>query len=609
MKKNIFLIIAFAGMTLTTQVARSQCEGDVWASKADMLTRGVGVATCTVNGKLYAFGAGWGAGVSPNAVQEYDPATDTWSARADMPTERAWITASAVNGKCYVIGGGKPFVMDALRTVEEYDPSTDSWRTRAPLPEGRSAASSVAVDGKIYVMGGSDTVSFTPNEIRSSVVIYDPATNQWSTGADMPTPRDGMASEFLDGFIYTIGGSNPPAGIDFSNKVERYNPATDQWMTRARLPENVAWASASVYNGILYTFGGLFSFSFVGTTSAAVHGYDPTSNQWVRYTDMGGGRYGHSSEAIGAKILVIGGRRLTESAALGVTEEYTPCNVDDPPPFTINAGHAGAWYNSETSGQGQLIDVVPEDQFMFLAWFTFTDAASNNPNQQHWYTAQGDYSGNSTELVLSETLGGQFDDPQETSTNPVGTVTVSFSDCEQGQIAYSIDTDGREGTIPLERLIPGSGDVCEEQSGTAAITTEAVDINAGMDGTWVNPDTLGQGFLIDAHPNPDGSNFIFVAWFTYGDDTASGQRWLTAQGDFVGSSTAEIPIHETTSGSFNTAQLVGVNQVGTMTIDFTDCSNAQLSYTLTDDGIDGDMVISRLIPGGQALCEELAGAE
>jgi hypothetical protein len=167
--------------------------------------------------------------------------------------------------------------------------------------------------------------------------------------------------------------------------------------------------------------------------------------------------------------------------------------------FYINAGHAGAWFDPETSGQGQLIDVIPANQFMFLAWFTFTDAASSNPDEQHWYTAQGDYSGNTTEqLILSETLGGQFDDPQEVSTNPVGTVTVSFSDCDEGQMVYRIDTDGREGTIPLERLIPGSDDVCEEQSGTAA-TTEAVDINAGMDGTWVNNDTLGQGFWQQFH--------------------------------------------------------------------------------------------------------------
>lgn len=282
--------------------------------------------------------------------------------------------------------------------------------------------------------------------------------------------------------------------------------------------------------------------------------------------------------------------------------------LPNPEPFQINAGHSGAWYNSETSGQGQLIDVEPESQFMFLAWFTFTSAASNNSDQQHWYTAQGNYSGNTAELILHETLGGRFDDPQETDTNPVGTVTVSFTDCEQGQMAYSIDTDGRQGTIPLQRLIPGSGDICEGHSGQGAITTDAVDINAGMDGAWLNADTPGQGFLIDAHPNPDGSNFIFVAWFTYGDDTASGQRWLTAQGDFEGA-TAAIDIHETTGGRFDDPLIPNTAKVGTMTIDFTDCSNAQLSYSLTVDELANDMAISRLIPGGQALCEELAGAE
>ena len=278
------------------------------------------------------------------------------------------------------------------------------------------------------------------------------------------------------------------------------------------------------------------------------------------------------------------------------------------PGFKINAGHAGAWFNEDTAGQGQLIDVVPETQYMFLAWFTFTAAASNTPDQQHWYTAQGNYSGNTAELILYETLGGQFDNPKETSTNPVGTVTLSFTDCEHGRMVYNIDTDGRHGTVPLERAVPGSHDVCEKLHDKADNNTQAVDINAGMDGSWANEDTLGQGFLIDAHPNPDGDNFIFVGWFTYGDDTASGLRWLTAQGDFEGS-TAEIDIYETIGGRFDDPQTVEVNKVGTMAIDFTDCSNANLSYSLTDDGLAGDMAISRLIPGGQALCEELAGVE
>jgi len=291
----------------------------------------------------------------------------------------------------------------------------------------------------------------------------------------------------------------------------------------------------------------------------------------------------------------------------------------------INAGHAGAWFNPETSGQGQFIDVQPDDAepdnvqsanvepdavklespVMFISWFTFTDAASANPFEQRWFTAQGNYSGNIAELELFETLGGRFDDPQAVTTIPVGAVTLSFSDCGQGQMTYSLDEEELQGTFPLTRVIPGSGNVCEERSGNSP---QVVDINAGMDGAWFDPDTPGQGFFIDVHPDPGGGNFIFVSWFTFGEDTASGQRWLTAQGSFEGSF-AEIDVFETTGGSFDDPQEVNIVKVGAMTIDFTDCSNALLTYSLTDNGAEGDIEISRVIPGGQALCEELDGLE
>jgi uncharacterized protein (DUF885 family) len=271
----------------------------------------------------------------------------------------------------------------------------------------------------------------------------------------------------------------------------------------------------------------------------------------------------------------------------------------------INYGHAGAWFNPDTPGQGQLIDVEPESQLMFISWFTFTDAASDHPFEQRWLTAQGNYSGNTAVLDLWETLGGRFDDPQEVTRTPIGEVTLSFSDCGEGQMTYSFDEEELQGEFPLIRVIPGSGNVCEQLSGNS---TQAVDINAGMDGAWFDLNTPGQGFFIDADPDPEGGNFIFVSWFTYGEETASGQRWLTAQGGFEGS-TAEIAVSETTGGSFDDAQAVNIGKVGTMTIDFTDCSNAQLSYSLPSDSADGDIAISRVIPGNQTLCEELVGTD
>jgi len=271
----------------------------------------------------------------------------------------------------------------------------------------------------------------------------------------------------------------------------------------------------------------------------------------------------------------------------------------------INYGHTGAWFNPDTPGQGQFIDVEPSTKFMFVSWFTFTDAASENPFEQHWFTAQGNYTGNTAVLDLFETLGGQFDDPQGVTITQIGEVTLSFEDCEQGQMTYNIDAENLQGEFPLFRVIPGSGNVCKESSGN---TTQAVDINAGMDGAWFDTNTPGQGFFMDAHPDPEGGNFIFVAWFTYGDETASGLRWLTAQGSFEGS-TAEIDVYESNGGSFDDPLPPSITKVGTMSLDFTDCSNAQLSYSLPADPAEGDIAITRVIPGGQALCEQLVGAD
>jgi len=270
--------------------------------------------------------------------------------------------------------------------------------------------------------------------------------------------------------------------------------------------------------------------------------------------------------------------------------------------FQINAGHSGAWFNPETSGQGQLIDIEPESQFMFLAWFTYTDDGSGNPNQQHWLTAQGNYSGDGAVLTVYETLGGKFDDPQAAGSTVVGSLQLSFDDCANGSANYTIEAWGVDGSFPLTRVIPGSENVCQ---GLANANRSGLVENDGWDGAWYDPEAPGQGFLIDVHPNPDADDFIFVAWFTYGDTNASGQRWLTAQGPMNGM-LAELAVYESTGGSFDDTKAVSSEQIGTMTIEFNNCNSATLTYELTDESLSGSIDIIRVVPGTEALCEELA---
>jgi hypothetical protein len=281
--------------------------------------------------------------------------------------------------------------------------------------------------------------------------------------------------------------------------------------------------------------------------------------------------------------------------------------VNDGP--AINAGHAGAWFSPATAGQGLFIDVEPANRFLFLAWFTYTADASGQPQQQRWLTAQGEYAGDTATLTLHETLGGRFADPQAVTTTPVGQVTLAFADCANGQLSYRIDDEGLEGAFPLTRVFPGAELSCEQLAGQLeADLPQAVAINAGMDGAWYDPGTPGQGFFIDAHPEAEGAGFVFVSWFTFGGSTASGQRWLTAQGEFAGAE-AGIEVHETTGGHFDAPGDTVTVPVGTLQLSFTDCSNAVFSYALPGEGAEGDIAVTRVVPGGGAFCEAQAAAE
>jgi hypothetical protein len=295
-------------------------------------------------------------------------------------------------------------------------------------------------------------------------------------------------------------------------------------------------------------------------------------------------------------VLGVSDRSATDWTTVGVI-----WNLFEQPAVEINVGHSGAWFNNATPGQGQLIDVEPESQFIFLSWFTYTDATSPNPNEQHWFTAQGNYTGSTAELVLYETLGGQFDDPQGASTLPVGNVHLSFTNCAAGRLRYTVDTWGLQGSFPISRAIPGTENVCLERSGSGS---DLLDINDGWDGAWYDKNSPGQGFLIDVRPGNEDADFMFIAWFTYGDGSTSGQRWLTAQGSLQGT-TADMIVYETTGGSFNQPITAETASVGSMTIEFDDCNNARLTYSLDDENLAGSIQIERAIPGTEALCQEL----
>jgi beta-glucanase (GH16 family) len=143
----------------------------------------------------------------------------------------------------------------------------------------------------------------------------------------------------------------------------------------------------------------------------------------------------------------------------------------------------------------------------------------------------------------------------------------------------------------------------------------AVNINAGFNDAWYNPATNGQGFLMTVYPD---AKQMFVAWFTYdverpaGDVEAMlgepGHRWVTAQGPYSGD-TATLTMYVTEGGVFDAAEPAPSTDgsgVGTMTIEFSDCTQGLITYQMTSPNISGEIPIQRIVGDNEALCESLA---
>jgi N-acetylneuraminic acid mutarotase len=247
---------------------------DTWTRKKDMPTGRQALSTCLVNGKIYAIGgivSPPGSGL--RTVEEYNPVTDTWTRKSNMPTARAGLVTGVVNGKIYAIGGVVNAPGPGLATVEEYDPVGDTWTRKTDMLTARHFPGISVVEGKIYIIGGIRHCDYTSS--LSTVEEYDPATDTWATKTSMPTARTALSACMINGKIYAIGGaSNYKSTATIFSTVEEYDPMTDSWMSRAELPTARQSLSTNVVNGKIYAIGGSTTpFPWLG--NATVEEYEP----------------------------------------------------------------------------------------------------------------------------------------------------------------------------------------------------------------------------------------------------------------------------------------------------------------------------------------------
>lgn len=182
-----------------------------------------------------------------------------------------------------------------------------AWSARRAIPAGGEvrAAAIAATASRIYVIAGNAGFATTTDLNR----IYNPATDRWSLGAKLPSPRDfGMAATLSDG-VHFLGGVGP-SGLAPEHWV--YSTATNAWTPRAPLPLLVDAAVSRVVNNRLYIIGG----GSAAGPSGAVQIYDPATDSWSTGAPMPTPRLSTANGVLGRRILVVGG----QTAGIGTTD-------------------------------------------------------------------------------------------------------------------------------------------------------------------------------------------------------------------------------------------------------------------------------------------------
>jgi hypothetical protein len=294
-----------------TWITRANLPGD---SRANVIA--ATVTNARGQSVMYVFGgsrirADGRLGARLPLVQAYNAATNTWTSKTPRSFDYATHGAEVIDGKVYIAGGflGYTWFSWELRV---YDPASDTWSYGRNVPVPGYAGVTGVLSGKLYLLArcinayGCDVEEYLPPNDGRFFGFYDPATDTWTKLTPPPSGADHRygVGGMLGGRFYVVGG--------YGNEgLEIYDPATKQWSTGPAPPASATYATSATVAGKLYVFTG-------DTTER----YDPVTNTWSMLTPPP-----RSADGLTAARVLVNGRpriELVGGPRVGSNMQYIP---------------------------------------------------------------------------------------------------------------------------------------------------------------------------------------------------------------------------------------------------------------------------------------------
>jgi len=347
------------------------------------------------DGSWMVAGGGIGALLAQSAQQDtevYDPATDTFSPGPLLAKERAVHTTTQLLDGRWLLTAGVDRRNDPQVDCEIYDPVTDTFTAVAPLAQPRMGhTATLLADGRVIVAGGISNLNgpgLDPlySSLRTTE-IYDPATDQWTSGPNMRTPRVGHIAQRLgSGEVLFAGGASFDTIIFITIPALRRNsdlfdPATGQMRNGPTMNADRALPNLAPLGGGRYLVSGGISNIVLtpapgATPTASAEIYDEASNSWSTTGSLSQARGLHLAMDMGnGRIMVAGGADgdVLSPVALASTEIF-----DD----ATGLWTAGPSLNQARAAFGAI--VTPTGQWQVLGGGTGPTGAVTNRHESYY---------------------------------------------------------------------------------------------------------------------------------------------------------------------------------------------------------------------------------
>ena len=123
-----------------------------------------------------------------------------WEKLPDMPERRSEAGSAVIDKKIY-IAGGLNNENKATSSLFVFDTENESLSSVISMTLAIHHAGLTSYGGKMYVAGGY-LDGWIPSD---TLMIYDPKTDMWSFGSELPTARGALSAKFADGKMYAVG--------------------------------------------------------------------------------------------------------------------------------------------------------------------------------------------------------------------------------------------------------------------------------------------------------------------------------------------------------------------------------------------------------------------